>query len=574
MNYLIPQNEPSESADVDSKAEEMSDVSKEESKVNESTPVDSTTETTDQNEPVEDTSTSFEPEATGNATADCQPSTKDTTNNSIVDTEQPDDGVATEEDATNQEGISSSAPEANENITETEATEMKTRASDEATDASSAGDVVTKVPETGIPSNGTETVSEDKTQKVEDSDHTAMVAAAALQGAAAGSSEMMNRNEDIQAGEVQTENHTETESTGSRIEKDINTENGIVSELEAVRAAAAEGATAGLVVSSHEVVKVEEERQQSHVSQRAMVLAGGRAAASLGDTADLAVSESFSIQLPVTVPGDIDSNAYKKCPHLINEARKSHTFQTLHEVQLTGVLPITKNLQKTLDHAHKANAKLQARMEKEAKQEQKQREANIVTLEKRLNKDLTFFQKKMNENEGQKTEGARSTEDVEMEARRLKWPHYSEYDRVISHQHLDTVRYLYRLRLLDYISIYENVHASEWSEIDNIEDSEWSELEKKQGLEGKKLDKEIHWGMSAKLTGKKKIGDQVLAKPDYDKFASEERIKLSDGHKTNVEELKAMQVERRKKLEKDQEQVVADFISKQKEVLKVCVVWS
>ncbi|KNC73247.1 hypothetical protein SARC_14193, partial [Sphaeroforma arctica JP610] len=144
---------------------------------------------------------------------------------------------------------------------------------------------------------------------------------------------------------------------------------------------------------------------------------------------------------PVEVPGDTDPEAYRKCTHLLNEARKKHTVQELHAVQLTGVLPMTKGLTEAMNKAHKRCGKLQARIEKDAATEEKDRLSEIATVEKRLTKELNFLHKTMSADNNSKPLDERKTDDeIMMRARKLKWPHFSEFDRLVAHQHLEDMK--------------------------------------------------------------------------------------------------------------------------------------
>ncbi|KNC79839.1 hypothetical protein SARC_07777 [Sphaeroforma arctica JP610] len=313
------------------------------------------------------------------------------------------------------------------------------------------------------------------------------------------------------------------------------------------------------------------DRSGSGISQRAMALAGGRAASGIENADDLARSHvSYRDQVPVVVPGDEDAEAYKKSLHLLSQARKRHTLQSLHAVQLTGVLPVTKQLQKTVDQAQKSSQKIQARMEKHALAEAKQRDDEITALEKRLNKALTYFSKQMYADEAAKGVAgeSRTLEEIEIETRRIKWPQISEYDRLLSHRHLEDMKFLYRVRLLDYTSVYEQVHASEWHEVDKIEDREWNDLDKECNLNLKALEKDLSWGLMSKITGKKTVDGVKLTRAELETAAEEKKNHLTAQQEVRCDELREMQKSRCTKLAEGQEKTVQDLVITQTEAMK------
>ncbi|KNC72379.1 hypothetical protein SARC_15063, partial [Sphaeroforma arctica JP610] len=129
-------------------------------------------------------------------------------------------------------------------------------------------------------------------------------------------------------------------------------------------------------------------------------------------------------------------------------------------------------------------------------------------------------------------------------------------------------QYLYRLRLLYFISINETVHATEWAECEKIEAEEFASLHKLHAAEEKKLEKETHWGFTNKITGKKEINGEVVKKADYPQVVEEHKARLAENINKETEEKKAMQAKRRVDLEAAQNAIISELIIKQSSLLK------
>ncbi|KNC76217.1 hypothetical protein SARC_11273 [Sphaeroforma arctica JP610] len=310
-------------------------------------------------------------------------------------------------------------------------------------------------------------------------------------------------------------------------------------------------------------------QKPSLVSQRAMALAGGQAALGVMDVGALSRSKvSFRKEIPIEVYGDKNPDAHVTCSHLLSQARKSHTLNALVPVQPSQILPSNSTLDKALVKVNKDMAKAHLRAEKNSAKETKRRDKEVGSIEKRLLKEIARYSKQMFEDEEVRNPVKRhSLEEWEQEAKRVKWPLISEYDRALSKSHLDAMKLIYRMRLLDCVSIFERMHASEWSELCEIENKEWHDLAKDVESDKKDVDKDTKWGITSKLTGHKKVDGVKLDKDELDDTANAKKRVLSFQNEAQVEKLRDEQMRRRASLSAAQEKTINTFVGTQSELM-------
>lgn len=260
--------------------------------------------------------------------------------------------------------------------------------------------------------------------------------------------------------------------------------------------------------------------------------------------------------------GEGDDEAYRKLHHIINTARRRHTLRVLDEPQLTGVLALSKPLQKVLKDQQSRWHKAAERAQKLAKKENANRDDEIKKVEKRLEKELAAFKTTLEaENKNHPPEYRMTSEALDDMARRLKWRSWLEYDRVITAFHLDNMKHIYRLRMLDMLPCYENIQIAEWVELHRVEEEEYVQLEKKHGIEVKRLTSNLRWGKFVlMMKGEKEMDDgQKVKKAEFAEYSKKRSEAMTEAQRTALDELKLQQADRRRQL-REQQKVVMDAV--------------